>query len=225
MFERFTDRARRVIVLSQEEAKLLDHNYIGTEHVLLGLIREGEGVAAVALASLGITYDAAAAAVIERIGRGSTHAIGYIPLTPRAKQAMEGALRVSLELGNPYIATEHLLLALYRDDASVAVHLLTTLGVTSLQVRNAVLKELGHADVGKPLVEPVSDFAETKTQEGLEDVSIKGIRHQDGSASIEISSKDIVDVLEFTLTLRDAKGNVYRVTQEWPLSETPEKGN
>ena len=107
MFERFTDRARRVIVLAQEEARTLQHNYIGTEHLLLGLIREGEGVAAKALASKGVELDATRKQVEEMIGKGNAAPNGHIPFTPHAKQVLEFSLREALQLGHSYIGTEH----------------------------------------------------------------------------------------------------------------------
>src|SRR5438046_6760634 len=115
MFERFTDRARRVVVLAQEEARMLDHNYIGTEHILLGLIREGEGVAAKALESLGISQEAVRQQVEEIIGRGQYTPSGHIPITPRAKKVLELSLREALQLGHNYIGTEHILLGVSRE--------------------------------------------------------------------------------------------------------------
>src|SRR5437867_12711807 len=112
MFERFTDRARRVVVLAQEEARLLDHNRIGTEHLLLGLIREGEGIAAQALESMDISLETVRQQVVEIIGRGQTVPTGHIPFSPRAKKVLELALREALQLGHNYIGTEHLLLGL-----------------------------------------------------------------------------------------------------------------
>ena len=115
MFERFTDRARRVVVLAQEEARMLNHNYIGTEHILLGLIHEGEGVAAKALESLGISLEAVRQQVEEMIGQGQQAPSGHIPFTPRAKKVLELSLREALQLGHNYIGTEHILLGLIRD--------------------------------------------------------------------------------------------------------------
>lgn len=112
MFERFTDRARRVVVLAQEEARMLNHNYIGTEHILLGLIHEGEGVAAKSLESLGISLEGVRSQVEEIIGQGQQAPSGHIPFTPRAKKVLELSLREALQLGHNYIGTEHLLLAL-----------------------------------------------------------------------------------------------------------------
>ena len=123
MFERFTDRARRVVVLAQDEARALNHNYIGTEHLLLGLIHEGEGVAAKALESMDISLDAVRSQVIEIIGEGQSAPTGHIPFTPRGKKVFELSMREALQLGHNYIGTEHLLLGLLRehDDASGAV--------------------------------------------------------------------------------------------------------
>src|SRR5690606_23086445 len=119
LFERFTDRARRVVVLAQEEARLLNHSYIGTEHILLGLIHEGEGVAAKALESLGISLEAVRSQVEEIIGQGGTAPSGHIPFTPRAKKVLELSLREALQLGHNYIGTEHILLGLIREGEGV----------------------------------------------------------------------------------------------------------
>lgn len=115
MFERFTDRARRVVVLAQDEAKALNHNYIGTEHLLLGLISEGEGVAAKALESLDISLEAVRAQVEEIIGHGTSTPTGHIPFTPRAKKVLELSLREALQMNHSYIGTEHILLGLIRE--------------------------------------------------------------------------------------------------------------
>jgi ATP-dependent Clp protease ATP-binding subunit ClpC len=115
VFERFTDKARRVVVLAQEEARLLNHNYIGTEHVLLGLVREGKGVAAQALTSMGIGLEAVRGQVEKIIGQGQAAPTGHIPFTPRAKKVLELSLREALQLGHNYIGTEHILLGLVRE--------------------------------------------------------------------------------------------------------------
>ena len=124
MFERFTDRARRVVVLAQEEARMLNHNYIGTEHVLLGLIHEGEGVAAKALESMNISLEAVRSQVEEIIGQGQAAPTGHIPFTPRAKKVLELSLREALQLGHNYIGTEHILLGLIREGEGVAAQVL-----------------------------------------------------------------------------------------------------
>jgi ATP-dependent Clp protease ATP-binding subunit ClpC len=143
VFERFTDRARRVIVLAQEEARLLDHNYIGTEHVLLGLIHEGEGVAAQALEQMGVSLQAVRTQVESIIGHGASAPTGHIPFTPRAKKVLELSLRESLQLGHNYIGTEHLLLGLIREGEGVAARVLDTLGAELSAVQSKVIQLLG----------------------------------------------------------------------------------
>ena len=151
MFERFTDRARRVIVLAQDEARELDHNYIGTEHILLGLLRDGEGVAVAALDALGISLDETRAKVTEIIGRGSEQPSGHIPFTPRAKKVLELSLREALELGNDYIGTEHILLGLIREGEGVAAQVLVDLGAGPDQTREKVLELVrGGGGEGEP---------------------------------------------------------------------------
>src|ERR1700743_1673577 len=142
MFERFTDRARRVVVLAQEEARMLNHNYIGTEHILLGLIHEGEGVAAKALESLGISLDAVRQQVEEIIGQGQQAPSGHIPFTPRAKKVLELSLREALQLGHNYIGTEHILLGLIREGEGVAAQVLVKLGADLNKVRQQVIQLL-----------------------------------------------------------------------------------
>jgi ATP-dependent Clp protease ATP-binding subunit ClpC len=142
VFERFTDRARRVVVLAQEEARLLNHNYIGTEHILLGLIHEGEGVAARALESMGISLEAVRSQVIEIIGQGSQAPSGHIPFTPRAKKVLELSLREALQLGHNYIGTEHILLGLIREGEGVAAQVLQKLGADLHKVRQTVIQLL-----------------------------------------------------------------------------------
>jgi len=148
MFERFTDRARRVVVLAQEEARMLNHNYIGTEHILLGLIHEGEGVAAKALESLGISLDAVRQQVEEIIGRGQEVPSGHIPFTPRAKKVLELSLRESLQLGHNYIGPEHMLLGLVREGDGVAAQILVKLGADPNRLRQQVI-ELVHGYQGQ----------------------------------------------------------------------------
>ncbi len=142
MFERFTDRARRVVVLAQEEARMLSHNYIGTEHILLGLIHEGEGVAAKALESLGISLEAVRAQVEDIIGQGQQAPSGHIPFTPRAKKVLELSLREALQLGHNYIGTEHILLGLIREGEGVAAQVLVKLGADLNRVRQQVIQLL-----------------------------------------------------------------------------------
>ncbi|WKZ83567.1 MAG: ATP-dependent Clp protease ATP-binding subunit [Acidimicrobiia bacterium] len=142
MFERFTDRARRVVVLAQEEARLLNHNYIGTEHILLGLIHEGEGVAAKALEAMGISLESVRSQVVEIIGQGAQAPSGHIPFTPRAKKVLELSLREALQLGHNYIGTEHILLGLIREGEGVAAQVLQKLGAEMPKVRQTVIQLL-----------------------------------------------------------------------------------
>jgi Clp amino terminal domain, pathogenicity island component len=154
VFERFTDRARRVLVLAQEEARLLDHNFIGTEHILLGLIHEDEGVAAKALADLGVSLDAVRQKVAEVVGPGSSMGVpGSPPFTPRAKKVLELSLREALQLGHNYIGTEHLLLGLVREGDGVAAQVLVSLGADLSRVRQQVIQVLsGHPGGHLPAV-------------------------------------------------------------------------
>ena len=148
MFERFTDRARRVVVLAQEESRMLNHNYIGTEHILLGLVHEGGGVAAEALTAMGIGLDAVREQVEEIIGQGQAAPAGHIPFTPRAKKVLELSLREALQLGHNYIGTEHILLGLVREGEGVAAQVLQTLGGDLNRVRQAVIRGLGEKGQG-----------------------------------------------------------------------------
>jgi ATP-dependent Clp protease ATP-binding subunit ClpC len=149
MIERFTDRARRVVVLAQEEARMLNHNYIGTEHILLGLIHEGEGVAAKALESLGISLEGVRQQVEEIIGQGQQAPSGHIPFTPRAKKVLELSLREALQLGHNYIGTEHILLGLIREGEGVAAQVLVKLGADLNRVRQQVIQLLSGYSGGK----------------------------------------------------------------------------
>jgi ATP-dependent Clp protease ATP-binding subunit ClpA len=142
MFERFTDRARRVLVLAQEEARLLNHNFIGTEHILLGLIHEEEGVAAKALESLGIGLDAVRIKVMDTIGPAGSSMTGSPPFTPRAKKVLELSLREALQLGHNYIGTEHMLLGIVREGEGVAAQVLVAMGADLAVVRQAVIQRL-----------------------------------------------------------------------------------
>ena len=153
MFERFTDRARRVVVLAQEEARILNHNYIGTEHILLGLLREDEGVAAQALKALDISLETVRQQVEEIIGQGQQAPSGHIPFTPRAKKVLELSLREALQLGHNYIGTEHILLGLIHEGHGVAAQVLVRLGADLDRVRQQVV-ELVNALEGETEVRP-----------------------------------------------------------------------
>jgi ATP-dependent Clp protease ATP-binding subunit ClpC len=200
MFERFTDRARRVVVLAQVEARALDHNYIGTEHILLGMLSEGEGVAARALQELGISLDVIRQRVEETIGRGSHPQAGHIPFTPRAKKVLELSLRESLQLGHEYIGTEHVLLGLVREGEGIAAQVLTGLGATMDRVRHQVIEILRE---GLPASEQVP---------GGEQVHRSSVRLVGSSAQLdEVLERldDIaarLDVIERRLDLVDDAG-------------------
>ena len=143
MFERFTERARQVVVLAQDEARTLKHNYIGTEHILLGLLREQEGLAARVLDSLDITVEEVRAQVARIVGQGDEVATGQIPFTPRAKKVLELALREGLSLGQTYIGTEHILLGLVRENEGVAARILLDFDADAEKIRNEIISALG----------------------------------------------------------------------------------
>ncbi|ALA68064.1 ATP-dependent Clp protease ATP-binding subunit [Corynebacterium lactis] len=180
MFERFTDRARRVVVLAQDEARELNHNYIGTEHILLGLISEGDGVAAKALESMGISLDAVRSEVVDIIGRGAQPPSGHVPFTPRAKKVLEYSLREALQLGHKYIGTEHLLLGLIREGEGVAAQVLVKLGADLPRVRQQVIQLLsgfqGDESDGSPEQRPVGATSGSRVQDG---------NHQSGSLVLD----------------------------------------
>lgn len=146
MFERFTARARQVVVLAQEEAQLLKHNYLGTEHILLGLLREEVGLSACVLDQLGVKIDDVREFVARLIGTGDEIAVGQVPFTPRTKRVLEGALREALVLGHNYIGTEHLLLGLVRENEGVANRILFERGITPERVRATVMRTLAGSD-------------------------------------------------------------------------------
>jgi ATP-dependent Clp protease ATP-binding subunit ClpC len=173
MFERFTDRARRVVVLAQEEARLLNHSYIGTEHILLGLIHEGEGVAAKAMESLGISLEAVRSQVEEIIGQGGSSPSGHIPFTPRAKKVLELSLREALQLGHNYIGTEHILLGLIREGEGVAAQVLVKLGADLSRVRQQVIQLLSGYQGGQSKGEPQATSSASPSAKG-EEPSDKG---------------------------------------------------
>jgi hypothetical protein len=153
MFERFTDRARRVVVRAQEEARLLNHDHIGTEHILLGIVHDEDGIAAKALVQLDIPLEAVRAQLVERVGRGTGAATGHIPFTPRAKKVLELSLREALQFGHNYIGTEHILLGLIREGEGVAAQVLDELGAGQDRVRQQVVRLLS-GEVGPGPAEP-----------------------------------------------------------------------
>ena len=184
MFERFTDRARRVVVLAQEEARMLNHNYIGTEHLLLGLIHEGEGVAAKALAAMEIRQEAVRQRIEALVGRGEDAPSGHIPFTPRAKKVLELSLREATQLGHNYIGTEHILLGLIREGEGVAAQVLVSLGTDLNRTRQQVIQLL-HGYQGR---EPASAalWSRLSGRGGrLDDIGVKLDAIADRLAAIE----------------------------------------
>src|SRR5579863_3473567 len=173
MFERFTERARQVVVLAQEEARTLKHNYIGTEHILLGLLREEEGLAARVLESLDITVERVRAQVVRIVGSGEEVTSGQIPFTPRAKKVLELALREALSLGHNYIGTEHILLGLVRENEGVAARILLDFDADSEKIRNEVIRMLsgpsGRGRGGPGAVAGASGVADAKKSSKLLD--------------------------------------------------------
>ena len=155
MFERFTERARQVVVLAQDEARALKHNYIGTEHILLGLLREEEGLAARVLESLDITVEEVRAQVARIVGQGDEVTTGQIPFTPRAKKVLELALREALSLGHNYIGTEHILLGLVRENEGVAAQILLDFDADAETIRRELLRRLGGPAPGEPYADDV----------------------------------------------------------------------
>ncbi len=150
MFERFTDRARRVVVLAQEEARTMSHNYIGTEHILLGLIHEGEGLASLVLDSCGVRLDHVRGFVEREVGHGAKSPGGHIPFTPRAKKVLELSLREALQLRHNYIGTEHILLGLIREGEGLAAQALADAGADLADVRQRVLDRVGRGSKDRP---------------------------------------------------------------------------
>jgi ATP-dependent Clp protease ATP-binding subunit ClpC len=174
MFERFTDRARNVVVLAQQEARLLKHNYIGTEHILLGLARETDGLAAKALDALGIGLEAAREQVVEITGQGQKSPSGHIPFTPRAKKVLELSLREALQFGHNYIGTEHILLGLIREGDGVAAQVLIRLGGDLSAVRQQVIRLLKESPATDELP-PAAQAAQAQAARQAESAGEAGI--------------------------------------------------
>jgi ATP-dependent Clp protease ATP-binding subunit ClpA len=220
MFERFTDRARRVVVLAQEEARHLNHDYIGTEHILLGLIHEGEGVAAKALESLDISLQAVRTEVEERIGHGTEAPTGHIPFTPRAKKALELSLRETLALGHNYIGTEHILLGLIQEGKGVAAQVLVKLGADLARVRQQVIALLSGYAGGVATAEQVGERVRLVRMTVPDDLR----EAEEQLAQVRQEKQQAIDASAFekAAALRDAeKQLLMRVTKrelEWTTS-------
>jgi ATP-dependent Clp protease ATP-binding subunit ClpA len=182
VFERFTDRARRVVVLAAEESRLLNHRHIGTEHILLGLIHEGEGVAAQVLVSLGIPLERARREVEAMVGAGGHAPSGHIPFTPRAKKVLELSLREALRLGHNYIGTEHLLLGVLREGEGVAAQVLLRLGGDLERVAREVVEQIEPGVADTPSGERIEWPAEMSEQEVVGRTGTSGVSHFRGVA-------------------------------------------
>ncbi len=225
MFERFTDRARRVVVLAQEEARMLSHNYIGTEHILLGLIHEGEGVAAKALESLGISLEAVRQQVEEIIGRGQQAPSGHIPFTPRAKKVLELSLREALELGHNYIGTEHILLGLIREGEGVAAQVLVRLGGNVNRVRRRVIQLVHQDEASQDAPGPEIRLPDADTR--FREAGLRGVGAGPGGARSRGWEAEVIPVLadiQRRLTAIERRLGIPEAPQMTAGSESDEPG-
>lgn len=217
MFERFTDRARRIVVLAQEEARQLHHNYIGTEHVLLALISEGQGVAAKALESLGVSLDLARAEVEAIIGRGSSSPKGHIPFTPRAKKVLELSLREALQLGHNYIGTEHILLGLVREGEGVAAQVLKKLGADLGRVRDTVVQILsGYGPATSPKPEKAGPVMHSASDYFFTERSLRAISFAKSEALKR--GKKSIDVQDILMALTREENTISKILAEKGLT-------
>jgi ATP-dependent Clp protease ATP-binding subunit ClpC len=207
MFERFTERARQAIVLAQEEARALKHTYIGTEHILLGLLSEGEGEAALVLESISVTYEEARDAVLRIAGLGDEGGMKQLPFTPRAKRILELALREALALGHNYIGTEHLLLAIVRENEGVAAKILLDMEATPDKVRNEVIRRSAEKAAEKA-AEKKSAFSEdTKAdiEASIAAAKLKSFRPEPSSPQDEFYKAAAELAKELTLYVKDLR--------------------
>jgi len=230
MFERFTDRARRVVILAQENARLLNHDYVGTEHLLLGLIQEGEGVAAQGLLDLGVRLDSVRSEVADTVGRGRQAPSGHIPFTPRAKKALELSLREALQLGHNYIGTGHILLGLIREGDGVAAQVLEKLGSDLPRVRQTIIRLLSER-AGKKEIPAAADPGDSITLRGLRVRAHHGVMEQeraggqtfvvDVKACLDLSEAGTTDELPSTLDYGTLAEAIHRRVsgERWNLIE------
>ena len=240
MFEKMTDSGRKVIVLAQEEAKALNHNYIGTEHVLLGLMREEDGVAAKALESLGVKLKTVHEQVTETIGRGEVEPIGHIPFTPRAKKVLELALREALQLGHGSVGTEHILLGIIREGQGVAAQILVRLGADLNRVRQQVIQLLDgyqpRVDVKVGAATPsLEESAAVADMPAFEVVSASVVEvepprkvfstiertGQKATISLEDESGEPIEILAVSVRFRESDGVIRTARVRWPHSKKP----
>jgi ATP-dependent Clp protease ATP-binding subunit ClpA len=224
MFERFSDRARRVVVLAQEEARRLNHNYIGTEHLLLALVHEGEGVAAQALESLGITLAAARQQVEQIVGRGQEGPRGHIPFTPRAKNVLEFSVREASQLGHAYVGTEHLLLGLIREGDGKGVQVLTDLAVDPNQVRQRVIQVLHRNQGGDRLTSLEARVSALERRVGTTAPDLRDLEREIDQVRREKEAAIAAQDFDNAATLRDREnrllGDRSARQQEWAASPT-----
>lgn len=248
MFERFTDRARRVVVLAQEEAKELNHGYIGTEHILLGMIQERDGVAAQALKSLDISLTAVRERVEEIMGSGAQRPTGAIPFTPRARKVLELALREALLLGHNYIGTEHILLGLIREGEGIAAQVLVMLGADLNRVCQQVIqllagyipkhgvaitqstpagKEMPPIEGMEPLAEPEKGPTIFTPVAAVFTQPINVLVHKESRRKVVIKISppvgEEIDILTASVTYRDGQGVVYEQSSDWSKAQRPKK--
>jgi ATP-dependent Clp protease ATP-binding subunit ClpC len=233
VFERFTDRGRQVVVLAQEEARLLNHNYIGTEHILLGLVHEGQGVASEALLSLGISLEAVRSQVEEIIGQGQAAPTGHIPFTPRAKKVLELSLREALQLGHDYIGTEHILLGLIREGEGVAAQVLQKLGADLNRVRQQVIQLLqGYAAPQHPI--EASEVTARLERLGEIEERAKAVAAEFGQpepepghhwvAALRMNLEQMEEAVEaYRAKLRWAEDRLRRGSGEGPIRQQPRR--
>jgi ATP-dependent Clp protease ATP-binding subunit ClpC len=206
LFERFTDRARRVTVLAQEEARLLNHNYIGTEHILLGLIHEGEGIGAQTLAKLGVTLDKARDVLTEIMGEGNSSPSGHIPFTPRAKKVLELSLREALQLGHNYIGTEHILLGLIREGEGVACQMLVRCGADLTRSRQMVIQSL--AGYEKPKETPRTADMEGSTAYRITREGVRKEPMAQTQLTFQVSVSEAVAILGWAKSVAELAGDL-----------------
>jgi ATP-dependent Clp protease ATP-binding subunit ClpA len=211
MFERFTERARQVVVIAQEEARALQHNYIGTEHILLGLLRVEEGLAARVLVSLGLTLEKVRAQVVRIVAPSGEVTSGQVPFTPRAKKVLELALREALALGHDYIGTEHILLGLVRDNEGVAMRVMLDFDAGAEKVRNEVIRQLptseGPQRIRGTATAKLSDFTFTVSpDDGLRRLLMAAAGHALADQRAEFGLADLLSVAEENRDAPDATG-------------------
>jgi hypothetical protein len=227
VFERFTARAREVLALAQGEARALRHNYIGTEHVLLGLLREEEGLAAHVLGSLGITLEEARAQVVRIVGQGEEAVTDQIPFTRRAKKVQEHAQREALSLGHNYIGTEHILLGLVRENEGVGARILLDFDADADKIRNEIIRILSgpgrrQAGVGRPAGEGFPPAAESKVDLVLRRVVPVAQQMSDGTWVVSVEVWDHELVIRWARSQQWPPAHLYRSWHGWQVSDDAE---